>query len=167
MFEQGGRTFVGMVINNDTTVIDLSRANVSAPATLKQLIAGWDAQHGTRMAALAASSAAKPPAFAMPVAQVKTLPPIPDPGVLLNAAVNYSEHGLEMTGQRDIAASADKVDPKVAMGIPSVLDAEARRPAPQPVLLPQGEHRRSPATAIRSSCRRAARRSIGSASSTS
>ena len=119
MFEQGGRTFVGMVINNDTTVIDLSRANVSAPATLKQLIAGWDANTGTRLAALAASSAAKAPAFAMKVSEVKTLPPIPDPGVLLNAAVNYSEHGVEMTGQPTVAASAEKVDPKVAMGIPS------------------------------------------------
>ena len=80
MFEQGGRTFVGMVINNDTTVIDLSRANVSAPATLKQLIAGWDGGTWARgLAALAASSAAKPPAFAMQVAEVKTLPPIPDP----------------------------------------------------------------------------------------
>ena len=114
MFEQGGRTFVGMVINNDTTVLDLSRANVSAPATLKQLIAGWDAAMGNRLASLAASSAAKAPAFAMKVSDVKTLPPIPDPGVLLNAAVNYSEHGVEMTGQATVAASAEKVDPKVA-----------------------------------------------------
>ena len=119
MFEQGGRTFVGMVINNDTVVIDLSRANVSAPATLKQLITGWDANTGTRLAALAASSTAKAPAFAMKVSEVKTLPPIPDPGVLLNAAVNYNEHGLEMTGTATTQASADKVDPKVAMGIPS------------------------------------------------
>ena len=47
MFEQNGRAFVGLVINNDTLVVDLSRANVSAPATLKQLIAGWDAKMGT------------------------------------------------------------------------------------------------------------------------
>ena len=44
-----------MVIQNDTVVVDLSRANVGAPATLKQLIAGWDAKMGTRLAALAAS----------------------------------------------------------------------------------------------------------------
>lgn len=42
MFEQGGRTFAGLVIQNDTQVVDLSRANIGAPATLKQLIAGWD-----------------------------------------------------------------------------------------------------------------------------
>ena len=61
--------------------------------------------------------------------QLKTLPPIPDPTVLLNAAVNYSEHGIEMTGQATVAASADKVDPKVAMGIPSLLDPQAGRSA--------------------------------------
>jgi 2,4-diketo-3-deoxy-L-fuconate hydrolase len=118
MFEQNGRRFVGMVIQNDTTVIDLSRANVNAPATLKQLIAAWDAGTATRYAALAASSAAKPPAFSMPVAQVKTLPPIPDPMVLLSTAVNYTEHAMEMTGSGTSAASAAAVDPKIAQGIP-------------------------------------------------
>jgi 2-keto-4-pentenoate hydratase/2-oxohepta-3-ene-1,7-dioic acid hydratase in catechol pathway len=114
MFEQNGRSFVGMVIQNDTQVVDLSRANVNAPATLKQLIAGWDAKMSGAIAALAA----KPPAT-IAIKQLKTLPPIPDPSVLLNAAVNYSEHGVEMTGQATVAASAEKVDPKVAMGIPS------------------------------------------------
>jgi 2-keto-4-pentenoate hydratase/2-oxohepta-3-ene-1,7-dioic acid hydratase in catechol pathway len=37
---------------------------------------------------------------------------------MLNAAVNYNEHGLEMRGEATVAASADKVDPKVAQGIP-------------------------------------------------
>ena len=114
MFEQGGRQFVGMVLTNDTAVVDLSRANVNAPATLKQLISGWDAKMGAALAALAAK-----PSATIPIKQLKTLPPIPDPSALLNAAVNYSEHGMEMTGQATAAASADKVDPKVAMGIPA------------------------------------------------
>lgn len=118
MFQQGTRSFVGMVIQKDSLVVDLSRANVGAPATLKQLIAQWDVQTGVRLATLAASSAQKAPAFAMKVSEVKTLAPIPDPAVLLNAAVNYSEHGIEMTGVATFAASADQVDPKVAMGIP-------------------------------------------------
>lgn len=118
MFQQGARSFVGMVIQDDTLVIDLSRANVQAPATLKQLIAGWDASSATRLAALAASSAAKAPAFSMKVSEVKTLPPITDPRVLLSTAVNYTEHALEMTGGSTAAASAAAVDPKVAMGIP-------------------------------------------------
>jgi 2-keto-4-pentenoate hydratase/2-oxohepta-3-ene-1,7-dioic acid hydratase in catechol pathway len=113
MFEQNGRTFAGMVINNDSQVVDLSRASVNAPPTLKQLIAGWDAKMGSALAALAAK-----PSATIPIKQLKTLPPIPDPSALLNAAVNYSEHGMEMTGQATAAASAEKVDPKVAMGIP-------------------------------------------------
>ena len=114
MFEQNGRAFVGLVVQNDTTVIDLSRANVGAPATLKQLIASWDASTASRMAALAA----KPPAGAMKVSDVKHLPPITDPRVLLSTAVNYTEHALEMTGNSNVASAAANVDPKVALGIP-------------------------------------------------
>jgi 2-keto-4-pentenoate hydratase/2-oxohepta-3-ene-1,7-dioic acid hydratase in catechol pathway len=113
MFEQNGRQFVGLVIQNDSQVVDLSRANIGTPATLKQLVAAWDAKTANSIAALAA----KPPAT-IPVKQLTTLAPIPDPSVLLNVAVNYSEHGIEMTGQATSAASADKVDPKVAQGIP-------------------------------------------------
>ena len=85
---------------------------------------------------------------------MKTLPPIPDPSVLLNAAVNYSEHGVEMTGQATTAASADKVDPKVALGIPGYWTRKPGDPrhnpyyflkAPSsitgngdPIILPQG-----------------------------
>lgn len=132
MFQQGGRSFVGMVIQKDTLVVDLSRANVGAPATLKQLIAQWDATTGTRLATLAAASAQKTPAFSMKISEVKTLPPIPDPAVLLNAAVNYSEHGMEMTGVATAAASADKVDPKVAMGIPGYWNRKAGDPRQNP-----------------------------------
>jgi 2,4-diketo-3-deoxy-L-fuconate hydrolase len=132
MFEQNGRQFVGMVIQDDSVVIDLSRANVNAPPTLKQLIAGWDPGMGTRLATLAASATAKPPAFAMPMKQVKTLPPIPDPSALLNAAVNYSEHGMEMTGQATAAANAESVDPKVAMGIPGYWNRKPGDPRQNP-----------------------------------
>jgi len=132
MFQQGTRSFVGMVIRKDTLVIDLSRANVGAPATLKQLIAQWDLNTGVRLAQLAATSALKAPAFSMTVSEVKTLPPIPDPAVLLNAAVNYSEHGMEMTGVATSAASADQVDPKVAMGIPGYWNRKPGDPRQNP-----------------------------------
>ena len=53
--------FVGMVIQNDTLVVDLSRANVNAPATLKQLIAGWDAKMAhAQLAAARARSRRRP-----------------------------------------------------------------------------------------------------------
>jgi len=126
MFDQNGRQFVGLVIQ-DAQVVDLSRANIGAPATLKQLIAASDAKMTAQLAGLAAK-----PGTTIPVAQLKTLPPIPDPTVLLNAAVNYSEHGIEMTGQATVAASADKVDPKVAMGIPSYWSRKPGAPRQNP-----------------------------------
>ena len=121
MFQQGNRTFVGMVVQNDTMVIDLSRGDVGVPPTLKQLIAAWDAKLGERLAQLAA----KPGANALKISDVKTLPPIPDPKVILSTAVNYTEHALEMTGNSNVAASAAVVDPKVARGIPGYWE---RRP---------------------------------------
>jgi len=114
MFEQSGRAFVGLVVQNDTQVVDLSRAGIGAASTtLKRLIESWDATIASQIAALAAK-----PSNTMAIAQVKHLPPIADPGVLLNAAVNYNEHSIEMTGSANTQASADKVDPKVARGIP-------------------------------------------------
>ena len=132
MFQQGARSFVGMVIQKDTLVVDLSRANVGAPATLKQLIAQWDANTGTRLAALAASSAQKAPVFSMKVSEVKTLPPIPDPKVLLSTAVNYTEHAMEMTGGSTAAATAAAVDPKVARGIPGYWERRPGDPRQNP-----------------------------------
>ena len=126
MFDQNGRQFVGLVIQ-DAQVVDLSRANIGAPATLKQLIAASDARMAAQLAALAAK-----PGTTIPVTQLKTLPPIPDPTVLLNAAVNYSEHGVEMTGQATAAASADKVDPKVALGIPAYWNRKPGDPRQNP-----------------------------------
>jgi 2-keto-4-pentenoate hydratase/2-oxohepta-3-ene-1,7-dioic acid hydratase in catechol pathway len=131
MFEQNGRRFVGLVIQNDTQVVDLSTATpgtASAPniiavnsgGTLKELIGRWDAKIAGAAAALAAN-----PGKTIPVAQLKTLPPIPDPKVLLSTAVNYTEHSMEMTGTQTAAASAAAVDPKIAQGIPGYW---ARRP---------------------------------------
>src|SRR5687768_10503169 len=61
MFEEKGRAFVGMVIQNDTLVVDLSRtvpgdsgsgrAALNTPGTLKELIARWDANTSSRLAA--------------------------------------------------------------------------------------------------------------------
>jgi 2,4-diketo-3-deoxy-L-fuconate hydrolase len=118
MFEHNTRSFVGLVVAKDTLVVDLSGANVGAPATLKALIAGWDAAMAGRIASLAAASARQAPAFSFKIADVKTLPPIADPSVLLNAAVNYQEHAVEMRSATTIAANAASVDPKVAQGIP-------------------------------------------------
>src|SRR5687768_16679372 len=116
MFRQGDRTFVGVVVNDDI-VVDLSRTDVKAPATLKELIARWDANMATRVQRIAADAAKSQPAGSARVAQLKTLPPIPDPVTLLSAAVNYQEHAIEMRSGSTTAESAKAVDPKVAQGI--------------------------------------------------
>ena len=137
MFEQNGRQFVGLVLN-DAQVVDLSRSTpgatgaahivtINSGATLKQLIARWDAKVAAAAAALAAN-----PGTTIPVAQLKTLPPIPDPKVLLSTAVNYTEHSIEMTGNSNTAASAAAVDPKVAQGIPGYWQRRSGDPRHNP-----------------------------------
>jgi 2-keto-4-pentenoate hydratase/2-oxohepta-3-ene-1,7-dioic acid hydratase in catechol pathway len=118
MFRQNDRTFVGLVLK-DTTVLDLSRAGVNAPATLKELIARWDAGMAGRLAKLAADATQKAPDYAIDRAKLDTLPPLTDPRVFLSAAVNYQEHANEMAGGAAPAPAKD-VDPKVAQGIPGL-----------------------------------------------
>ncbi|MGH9200446.1 MAG: fumarylacetoacetate hydrolase family protein [Vicinamibacterales bacterium] len=120
MFQSdGGKPFVGMVVN-DAFVVDLSRTYLGLPATLQELIAVWDNQLATKLGTLAASSAVQAPRYAFKVGQAKTLPPIANPGVLLNVAVNYQEHAIEMRSQTTIAADTEPLDPKVAAGLPGL-----------------------------------------------
>ena len=119
MFRQGARDFVGAVVG-ETTVLDLSRANIKAPATLKALIAQWDAATADSITRLVADARKARPAYAVDLGQVKTLPPIDDPGVILNAAVNYQEHAAEMKSGATAAADAKAVAPNVARGIPGM-----------------------------------------------
>ena len=124
MFQQGDRVFVGMVLNDDM-VVDLGRTIAGTPTTIKGLIAQWSQPTADRFASVASDSLANPPASAMKVPQLKVLPPITDPRVLLSTAVNYQEHALEMRSTTTISESSAAVDPKVAQGIPGYW---ARRP---------------------------------------
>jgi 2-keto-4-pentenoate hydratase/2-oxohepta-3-ene-1,7-dioic acid hydratase in catechol pathway len=104
-FEQSGRTFVGMVLNKDTQVVDIARANdayqasnssaprLTAPADMRQLITRYDAEWRQRLQAIAkvVSSAGSPPAYVVAVNAVRILPPV-RPSVQLNAGGNYVEH---------------------------------------------------------------------------
>ena len=136
MFQQGERTFVGLVLN-DATVLDLSRAGVNTPASLKELIARWDSTVAARLAKLAADASKQRPAFAVDRGQVKTLPPIPDPVTLLSAAVNYQEHAIEMRSGSTTAASAAAVDPKVGQGIPGMWSRKPGDVRHNPYLFPK------------------------------
>ena len=103
-FEQGGRTFIGLVLR-DTQIVDIARANtayeaanasapkLTAPADMKQLIARYDSEWRARLGAIARAIPATgtAPAYVYAVSAVKILPPV-RPSVQLNAGGNYVEH---------------------------------------------------------------------------
>jgi 2-keto-4-pentenoate hydratase/2-oxohepta-3-ene-1,7-dioic acid hydratase in catechol pathway len=103
-FDQNGRTFVGLVLR-DTQVVDVAQANtafegsngsaprLTAPTDMTQLIAQYESGWKDRLGAIArtVSAASSAPAYAYPVASLKTLPPV-RPSLQLNAGGNYVEH---------------------------------------------------------------------------
>jgi len=119
-FEHGGRSFVGVVLR-DALVIDLAAADAALPADtrvdvpgdMKALVARYDAGLRARILAIVAraEAAASRPAWAMELSAVRTLPPIRYPATMLNVAVNYREHGLEMAGRDSNAAAPPPAEP--------------------------------------------------------
>ena len=110
-FERGGRTFVGIVLR-ESVVIDFAAAHkaitapastVAPPADMKDLIARYDtglrARIGEIVRSVAAAGSARP-AYVSDLATLNILPPVM-PTVMLNVAVNYSEHDLEMARLRE------------------------------------------------------------------
>ena len=111
-FERGGRAFVGIVLR-ESVVIDFGAAHaaitnpassVAAPPDMKDLIVRYDSGLRARIAeiirAVEAAGAARP-AYVFDVVAVKILPPIMYPTTMLNVAVNYREHDLEMAKLRE------------------------------------------------------------------
>ena len=114
-FVRGGRTFVGLVLR-DHVVVDLAAANaafershphspkVSLPGDMKALIVGYEgAGVRPRLQALANGAAGAGPGNARPpyildLSAVQIRPPVM-PQTILNAAVNYTEHGAEMAAR--------------------------------------------------------------------
>ena len=111
-FERGGRPFVGIVLN-EAVVIDFAAAHaairtpassLAAPTDMKDLIVRYESGLRARIAdivrAVQAAGATRP-AYAYELAVVKILPPIMYPTTMLNVAVNYREHDLEMAKLRE------------------------------------------------------------------
>jgi 2-keto-4-pentenoate hydratase/2-oxohepta-3-ene-1,7-dioic acid hydratase in catechol pathway len=111
-FERNGRPFVGIVLR-ESLVIDFAAAHaairtpastVAAPTDMKDLIVRYDsglrARIGDIVRSVEAAGAARP-AYAYELRAVKILPPIMYPTTMLNVAVNYSEHDLEMARLRE------------------------------------------------------------------
>ena len=136
MFSGDGRTFVGMVVG-ETLVVDLSRADVNVPSTLKELIAGWDQAMADRLGALAGAASRQAPAFAFQLSAVRTLPPISDPDSILMAARNYSEHANEMAQAGRALGTTTVVDEKVRVGIPGLWTRTGEDNRGNPYLFPK------------------------------
>ena len=102
-FERQGRAFVGVVLR-DSVVIDLGAAHaaittpastVAAPADMKDLIARYDSGLRARIVDIVRTVGDTRPAYVYDVGALKILPPVM-PTTMLNVAVNYREHDLEM-----------------------------------------------------------------------
>jgi 2-keto-4-pentenoate hydratase/2-oxohepta-3-ene-1,7-dioic acid hydratase in catechol pathway len=135
MFRQGDRTFVGLVLK-DSVVIELAKAGITTPPSLKELIASWDAATGNRIGQVASAAAKQTPAYALQLSAVKTLPPITNPSAMLNMAVNYQEHANEMSRSGAFTQS-DAVDPKVQQGIPGMWTRKPNDPRQNPYFFPK------------------------------
>lgn len=146
-FEQGGRTFVGIVLN-DALVADLEGANsayeretpgaqrVTMPADMKTLIEQYpEGGLRERLQALARSitTAKARPAYVRDLKSLRTRPPIMYPGTILNAAVNFTEHAAEMAGRGGIEATPAKVPDS----IPGLWQRKAGDTRHNPYLFPK------------------------------
>jgi len=122
-FQLQNRTFIGIVVR-DTQVIDfaaadsvIGRGRVAAPADMKQLIERYDAGVRERIYAVAksvTSAQGARPDYVHELSSLKTLPPIMYPMTLLNAAVNYREHGEEMERRAGQPQAAGAPPPGIA-----------------------------------------------------
>jgi 2,4-didehydro-3-deoxy-L-rhamnonate hydrolase len=135
MFRENGRAFVGIVVEH--VVIDLSRAEADAPPTLRALIEQWDGAWAERIASLAADTRRDPPAYAIPLGQAETLPPLDDPDVILMAARNYVEHAEEMAAVGRTAGTTSVIDERVRVGLPGVWTRDPGDDRPNPYLFPK------------------------------
>ena len=96
----------------ESVVIDLAAAHtairdpsstVAAPADMQDLIARYDRGLRGRIVEIVSSveaAGSNRPAYVHDVAALKILPPIMYPRTMLNVAVNYREHDVEMARVR-------------------------------------------------------------------
>ena len=108
-FQQGERTFVGAVVGG-TIVIDLAAASqevepaprVEMPTDMKDLIARYDSGVRERIQEILGYgdlNARPRPGWVHDLSDLEILPPVM-PTTMMNAAVNYAEHDLEMAAVR-------------------------------------------------------------------
>lgn len=122
-FMQGGRTFLGVVVDDRTV------AEIPAITDMKTLIADY-AKHRTVLRDLAAR--ARTGKGGVDIKALDTLAPIPNPLTFLSAAVNYTEHAEEMSRGAAPAPAA-----KVPASIPGIWERKAGDTRQNPYLFPK------------------------------
>lgn len=123
-FSDNGRKFVGAVLDNNT-VIDIASANtsislgeiyVAGPTSMIDLINRYNGGLRGRITEIINSVNQEPgdsrPSYVYNLNQLKILPPVMYPKTMMNTALNYTEHALEMEDVRD-----DGVDGSAQPGI--------------------------------------------------
>jgi 2-keto-4-pentenoate hydratase/2-oxohepta-3-ene-1,7-dioic acid hydratase in catechol pathway len=128
-FEEHGNVFLGLVLR-DSLVVDIARANDALagakpriPLDMKELIVRYE-ELRPRLYALAnavSSNTGARPAFVRDVKSLKILAPI-SPPLILNAAVNYTEHAMEMLPQSVSKEPTQQELDKINKGIPGIWD---------------------------------------------
>jgi 2-keto-4-pentenoate hydratase/2-oxohepta-3-ene-1,7-dioic acid hydratase in catechol pathway len=131
-FERAGRPFVGIVLR-EAVVIDFAAAHaavgnpastIAAPADMKDLIARYDQGVRGRILEIVRSvegAGSNRPAYVFDVSALKILPPIMYPTTMLNVAVNYREHDVEMARIR--AGSPGQTVPTAGGALPNTTSA--------------------------------------------
>jgi 2-keto-4-pentenoate hydratase/2-oxohepta-3-ene-1,7-dioic acid hydratase in catechol pathway len=140
-FETQGQRFLGVVIRDnlvgriDQADAALPGTRAASPADMKALISSYDTLRA-RLYQIANAAVAEPrPAWVQPVSAVKILPPVM-PGSMLNAAVNYVEHGAEMAG-RSVNSPAAPQAADVPAPIPGIWERAAGDTRQNPYLFPK------------------------------
>ncbi|OFW38660.1 MAG: hypothetical protein A3J28_09130 [Acidobacteria bacterium RIFCSPLOWO2_12_FULL_60_22] len=117
-FERQGQVFLGLVLR-DSQVIDIAQANtafegrnpasarLSIPRDMKELLTRYETGLRERLYAIVneVAGAPSPPPYAYQLRDLKVLPPV-RPALMLNAAVNYQEHGQGIQQQQQRAGGA-------------------------------------------------------------
>jgi 2-keto-4-pentenoate hydratase/2-oxohepta-3-ene-1,7-dioic acid hydratase in catechol pathway len=124
-FERNGRTFPGLVLE-DRWVVDIAAANarlqkrhadwkpLDMPAGMKELIERYDGGLRERLHAIAKESGTAPGVDLYEVKALRVRPPVPDPETMVNAAVNYVEHGAEVAGGAPAPTPSPTTAPSVS-----------------------------------------------------
>ncbi len=118
-FEENGRAFVGIVLDGDT-IIDIASANtelprqgsaVPTPDDMKDLISRYRDGLRARLIEIidgvSAMGANNRPAYVHSLDELEIMPPVMYPRTVMNTALNYTEHALEMEDVRDDGVDAE------------------------------------------------------------